>query len=523
MQGPRAAAHQVRNGMLRSLYLAAVFALPPHAQLQARLAQIVQMPAFAHASFGLAIYDLDRRRTLYVRNADKYFLAASTTKLLTEGASLAILGPRHRFVTNVYRTGAIDPDGVLHGDVVLRASGDPNLSARPRPDDTLAFENEDHSYDGGPQTKAVNGDPLKVLESFASQIAARGVKRITGRVIVDDSLYAGNFPEAGTGAVVSPVMINDNIVDVTVAPGSAPGEPVRFNVSPQTAYARFVNRAVTCARRVRPRIVIQDGDGDAAGSETVTIKGCVPQGAKPVLYAYDVPSPRRFAEMALTGVLQRDGIDVAQTTADRAPVPAQLAPFYGETNVIATHRSAPLSQDVKVTLKVSDNLHADTMPYLWANGDLGAAFALERRWLSRGGLSALDVVQNDGLGADAYIQPAMMVKYLAFLRKQPFFGDILHALPVLGKDGTLFDIQTRSPAAGKVFAKTGTWSVGDGLNGRSMVNAKGLAGYMTTRSGRHVAFCFYVNNFAGAPGSDAAHQAGEELGALATATYLYAR
>jgi len=96
-----------------------------------------------------------------------------------------------------------------------------------------------------------------------------------------------------------------------------------------------------------------------------------------------------------------------------------------------------------------------------------------------------------------------------------------NALPVMGVDGTLFNIQNHSPAAGKVHAKTGTWGSGDLLNRRGMISAKGLAGYMTTRDGRHIAFCFYINNLAVPHGKDAAHTAGEILGEMATATYLY--
>jgi D-alanyl-D-alanine carboxypeptidase/D-alanyl-D-alanine-endopeptidase (penicillin-binding protein 4) len=490
-------------------------------RLASHVEAIVRRPAYVHTSFGAAVYDLDKHRTLYQRDGDKYFLAASTTKLLTEGTTLSLLGPSYRFRTDVYRTGPIDGGGTLHGDIVLLASGDPNLSGRIQRDGTLAFENEDHSYDGGPDTKAVPGDPLLVLRDFAQQIATDGIRRIDGRVIVDDSLYAGGFAESGTGATVSPIMVNDNIIDVTVTPGANAGDPVKISVSPQTPYAKFVVAATTSAKGSDRAISIADGDSDVAGVETVTVKGSLPQGSPPILYAYDVPSPRRFAEMALTDELQKVGVKIDQTDVDQRPDHAQLSQFYKSANVIASHLSPPLGQDVKVTLKVSDNLHADTMPYLWAHGNLRDGFALERKFLEAGGLDPASIIQNDGLGGDAFIQPDFMVRYLAYLHTQPFFDTIYSSLPVLGVDGTLFNIQMHSPAAGKIHAKTGTWGTGDMLNRRGMITAKGLAGYMTTASGRHVAFCFYINNLAVPHGKDAAHVAGEILGELATATYQY--
>ena len=67
------------------------------------------------------VYDLDSHRVLYARNGGTLMVAASTTKLLTEGTSLALLGPNFRWTTPVYRTGPIDAQGMLHGDLVLVA------------------------------------------------------------------------------------------------------------------------------------------------------------------------------------------------------------------------------------------------------------------------------------------------------------------------------------------------------------------------------------------------------------------
>jgi D-alanyl-D-alanine carboxypeptidase/D-alanyl-D-alanine-endopeptidase (penicillin-binding protein 4) len=61
-------------------------------------------------------------------------------------------------------------------------------------------------------------------------------------------------------------------------------------------------------------------------------------------------------------------------------------------------------------------------------------------------------------------------------------ADFVAALPIACVDGTLKDRFCHTPAAGKVFAKTGT-----------LPGVVCLAGYTTTASGRHVRFSFMLN------------------------------
>ena len=101
--------------------------------------QVTSRPAYAHANWGLEVWSVDEGRPLYVMNGDKLFIPGSTTKLFTEGSVLYLLGPDYHFHTPLYRTGAVDKAGVLHGDLILVGSGDPNLSDRVQADGTLAL------------------------------------------------------------------------------------------------------------------------------------------------------------------------------------------------------------------------------------------------------------------------------------------------------------------------------------------------------------------------------------------------
>src|SRR6266852_523356 len=233
------------RAVLRLLFLSTLLIAKVSAQTDASLSQriqkVISRPEFAHANFGIEFYSLDTGKVIYALNADKLFVPASTTKTLTEGTLLAKLGADYRFHTRVYRTGPIDKHGSLKGDLILVASGDPNLSNRIQPDGTLAFVDHDHSYNG----PALPGDPLAVIREFVSQIKAKGVRKIEGHVYVDTGLMADSEREGGTGVVMSSIMVNDNIVDLVGKPGSKPGDTVQLSVSPQSSYLRFINNVVT--------------------------------------------------------------------------------------------------------------------------------------------------------------------------------------------------------------------------------------------------------------------------------------
>jgi D-alanyl-D-alanine carboxypeptidase/D-alanyl-D-alanine-endopeptidase (penicillin-binding protein 4) len=509
--------------LLLALGSPAVFCQQP-GSLSDRVQTIIDRPEFRQAIFGIEFYSLDTGKVIYKLNAEKLFTPASTTKLLTEGTALELLGGDFRFHTRIYRSGPIAADGTLEGDLVLVASGDPNLSGRINADGTLAFENQDHSYDGDPSTRAVPGDPLLVIRRLAQAVADRGIRKILGHVIIDISLFPEGTRELGTGVVISPVVVNDNLIDVTVGPGTEVGAPVTFRQAPETSYLTFVNKATTGKPDSKPALNWSSEVKNANSSYTVTITGSFPAGKAPILYSYAVPEPSRFAETVLVEALREKGITVEISTAGARPDFKTLATAYVPQQLLAEHVSAPLKEEVKVTLKVSQNLHASMTPLILAatlarNTDR-TGFDLEHDFLQRAGLDLAGASQGDGAGGNAHFSPEFMVSYLVYMSKQKDFQSFYDALPILGRDGTLFDIQPASPAAGHLHAKTGTFSIYDPLNRKLLVTAKGLAGYMTTRTGEHLAFALYVNNVSvTTDAGEIKRVAGQMLGELTAAAY----
>jgi len=467
--------------------------------LEQRIKKIMDRPEFAHSRFGLEFVTADTGEVVYKLNPSQLFVPGSTTKLLSEGTMLEVLGADYRFHTKIYRTGPIGKDGTLQGDLILVASGDLDLSNRIQPDDTLIFEDEDHSY-GGADSKGLPGEPLVVIRDFAKQIAAKGIKRVKGRVLVDASLFPEGYRELGTGVVVSPIVVNDNVIDVIVGPGPTENSLVQLKIAPQTAYVTFVNEATTGKPGSKASVEYGDDTLNPDGSRTVTVTGSFPVDGKPVMASFAVAQPSRFAATVLMEALKAQGVSAALSApTDQLDFKA-LAKNYTAENVVAEHISPPLKEDVKITLKVSQNLHASSMPYLLGalvahkDADIDqAGFDVEHEFLTKAGLDLGGAAQSDGAGGNAYFSPDFMIHYLTYMSEQKNYNDFYRGLPILGKDGTLVKIQVNSPAAGHVHAKTGTYALYDALNKKMMVTGKGLAGYMETASGQHLILALYVN------------------------------
>ena len=89
--------------------------------------------------------------------------------------------------------------------------------------------------------------------------------------------------------------------------------------------------------------------------------------------------------------------------------------------------------------------------------------------------------------------PGDMAAFHRAVAGQPYGPALAAGLPILGRDGSLATTLVESPAAGHVFAKTGTRATST-PDGRTLLLAQTLVGYITTQSGRRLAFALMVNN-----------------------------
>jgi D-alanyl-D-alanine carboxypeptidase/D-alanyl-D-alanine-endopeptidase (penicillin-binding protein 4) len=466
--------------------------------LEARVAAVLNTPRFRDGQWGILVVDARSGRAVYERNADRMFAPASVTKLFSAAAALDDLGADYRFRTPVVRRGDLDPDGTLHGDLILVAQGDLSLGGRTSPDGSLLFEDDDHTYASGNLDAAlVAGDPLAGLDHLARATLAAGVKAVTGDVLVDDRLFEHAASTGSGPARLTPIVINDNVVDVVASPAPRAGEPATVQLVPATAFVTMEARVETVARGEKPSLRVR-----AVGPRRFTVRGKLPVGHRPVVKVYEVEEPAAFARTLWIEAMRRRGLQIdaaaiGDNATDRLPPRAEVT----RLPKVAEYPSPPFREYLRVILKVSLNLHASTLPLLVAahHGESTLADGLKREGQLLKGLGVELATVSFGGGAGGaradLVTPRATVTLLRAMAARPDFPAYEAALPVLGRDGTLAKaVAADSPARGHVRAKTGTYWVDNALTGTTVLTSKALAGYMETASDRPLVFAFFLNN-----------------------------
>jgi len=493
---------------------------PSTENLAARLAEVTTQAQYKHAHWGLLIADRQSGEMVFEQNADKLFAPASCTKLYSVACALDCFGADHRFQTPVVRRGEISA-GELQGDLILIASGDLSFGGRTNDKGEIEFTNADHTYaDGGSDTELTAADPLAGLNDLARQIAESGIKSVRGDVLVDDRLFDKAEGSGSGPGRLTPIMINDNLIDLTIEPARE-GERAKVTWRPQTAAIQVECKVETAAKDAKLETSLVD-----LGNGRLCVRGRIPEGHKRVVRVYEVPDAAAFARSLLIEALARAGVTVDASTL--AGNPAGNLPGGDEVSKlprVALHTSPPLSQSARLVLKVSHNLHASTFPLLVAakHGDRTLAQGLKRQhdFLERIGVDVETISFGGGAGGSRadYTTPRATVQLLRHMATRLDFAVYHDALPTLGIDGTLSKaVGENSPARGKAFAKTGTLYWHNTMNSRSLLTSKALAGYLTTSHDRELAFAFFVNNVHLRDGVDA-KSIGRDLGRLCEIVY----
>ncbi|MEX0587089.1 MAG: D-alanyl-D-alanine carboxypeptidase, partial [Pirellulales bacterium] len=285
------------RGVLALLLLATI-APPVAAQSENSLAtnigEVIGAADFRTAHWGILVVDAASGETLFEHQADKLFAPASVTKLYSVAAALDALGAEHRFVTPIFAQGKLEGSH-LAGDLILVASGDPTLGGRTDPHGKIAFTSGDHIYASfRSATQLTEPDPLAGLNELARQTAAQ-VKSVTGDVLIDDRLFE-HAESTGSGPRrVTPVMVNDNLIDLTIEP-AAEGQPAKVRWRPESVAVRVDAMVTTVGPRSGERKAgtaapSTEIDVHATPSGALVVRGRITADSKPVVGVHEVSRP----------------------------------------------------------------------------------------------------------------------------------------------------------------------------------------------------------------------------------------
>ena len=424
------------------------------------LADVLDKELYDHSTWGVYVEDEATGEVLVDHNGQLLFVTGSIMKTLSTAGVLEAWGPDQKFATPVYRTGEV-ADGVLNGDLVLVASGgDFSFGLREQADGTLRYAtlpvvDHNEANAGLPGRSTSRGDPWAALDSLAGQVKAAGINQVND-VAIDDRVFEAY--RGWSDGVIAPIWFNENLVDVSVAPGAAAGDAPTVTWRPETAAYTVRSNVTTVATGqvtaplavslAEPGVLQVDGQIEAGG---------VPQGRY-----YLVDDPSAWARTGFIEALGRAGVTV--TAAATGPNPEAAVPTapYDPATKVAEHTSATLAQLVKVVQKVSFNRGADLLVCLTAvkGGSTSCPQGLPDTYktVTALGIPANTTYQFDGAGSDerSRTSPGAMSAFLRGVSKAPWAKAFEDSLPILGVDGTLGNNQAGTPAAGHVFAKTGT-------------------------------------------------------------------
>lgn len=429
-----------------------------------------------NASVSFYAYDMDNNVVLAELDPDRSLVTASTMKVVTTATALQLYGSYHKFKTTIQYEGYIDSLCTLHGDIYIKGGGDPTLGSR-----FFTKKGKD------------------IMQEWVHAIANLGIHQIDGRIIGDASYFSDEYvpPTWGWGdmgnyygAGVSGLTIYDNLVRYIFNAGNSNNDSTNIVCYEPYTPDLFIDNRVKAGDIKKDEAYIFGAPYDTYR----VIRGRIPKGAKDFEVKGAMHDPAYVAAFGLEAKLWEMGISVTQsaTTVRKLKMYGLYHASDTSRREVLTIKSPSLSKIVYWTNLISNNLFAEHLlkhigVKKYGNGTVFSSTVAVKKYWTNKGVNMMGFYVNDGSGlsrANA-VSAKQLVGILKYMSKSSKYSKTFKSsLPIAGKTGTLKNVGRNTKIQGNLRAKSGTMS-----------RVKSYAGYVTTASGKHLAFAIIANNF----------------------------
>ncbi len=414
-------------------------------------------------TIGLKVSSTKTDEVLYSRNADSGFVPASNLKLFSTAIAMDKLGNDFTWKTSFLTDGEIN-NGTLNGNLYIRTEGDPSISRH-----------------------ILNKEPLQVMRNWVSELSEKGIKKINGAVIVDNSAFLNN--EIGKGwkseyqnlfysAKPSSFSVNENAFSIIVKASGRKGRSPQVSIYPAGADIVVINQAKISSQKRKNTIGIYK---DPLRNR-ITVKGLLGRN-KTVIQTLSMTDPENFALSILMTAFKLEKLSVKDgiSLSDHPLVYTQAKPIY-------TYNSPPFSDLIQPINKKSNNYMANqlflTLGYQLAN-DVKESETIIKEWMTSKNASTYNLHLDDGSGLSTHdlSTPNQFDTILLNMSKSSDFQYFYDSFPIAGVDGTLKNVMRYEPLYKNVRGKTGT------IN-----QVKSLCGYIRTKDHELLTFSILIND-----------------------------
>lgn len=419
------------------------------AQNEAVLKQFLQTEGLRYAQVGISIQSVSDGKEIFSYCAESALTPASVAKLFPTALALYRKGGNERFQTSVEYTGCLT-DGVLKGDLVIVAGGDPTLDSRYFP-------------------------KYRFLDELMALLLQKGILSIEGKIRVEGALKGEQIPGSWTWEDVSnyyaAVYLPFNYRDNTFT--------LQYRTKETGTWAECVSmKPVLPGIEIRHEVIATSNEQDNAWifggpySNILCVKGTIPANRNAFQIKGAIHDPAGVFVAELKTKLAQNHIRVEEKECSDTT-----------RTLLKTFVSPTLSEIIYHTNKISVNLFAEALGK--AIGEKDGVTNIKEN-LQQIGIDISGMILKDACGLSPMnAVPAKIFTDLLVYMGRNHIPDFIASLPIAGVDGGLIGYCYASPELKhRLKAKTG-----------SMSGVRCLAGYLTRKDGTRLAFTILVNHY----------------------------